>query len=54
MFKEAITISNETKGINNLILNEVISIELPNVKLKNNLIMKQIFFLRIKYYHKEK
>ena len=36
MFKEAIDILNETKGMNNLILNEDISIELPSEKEFNN------------------
>ncbi len=36
MFKEAIKILNETKGMNNLILNEDISIELPSEKEFNN------------------
>ena len=36
MFKEAIQILNETKGMNNLILNDDISIELPSEKEFNN------------------
>ena len=61
MFKEAIKILNETKGMNNLILNEDISIELPSEKEFNsdsnnffkNKILSQRKIKKIERYYRE-